>query len=181
VHFRAGTGAKLNPAMPPLAPPDTHHFSAAIGWLGLRAPAEAVVELDRISAAQQRHADVLEIRWVALAELKRWDDALPVAQAVTEVAPERVWGWLHRAYSLRRATGGGLPAAWDALLPAQKKFPKDATVVFNLACYACQLNRLDDARQWLRRAREIGGEEKIKEMALADDDLKPLWDEIREM
>ncbi len=57
-------------------------------------------------------------------------------------------------------------------------FPKEPTLRYNLACYACQLNRLDEARQWLGRAREIGDADEINRMALADEDLKPLWPEI---
>jgi hypothetical protein len=32
--------------------------------------------------------------------------------------PDDAFGWLHQAYALRRITGGGIQAAWDALLPA---------------------------------------------------------------
>ena len=77
--------------------------------------------------------------------------------------------------------GGGLQAAWDALLPAFEKFPKEPTIPYNLACYACQLRRLDEARQWLERAVKIAGKEKIKFMALNDDDLEPLWQEIKRL
>ena len=74
---------------------------------------------------------------------------------------------------------GSLQKAWDALLPAFDKFPKEPTIPFNLACYACQLRQLEVARNWLKRAVAIGGEEKIKRMALSDPDLEPLWGEIQ--
>jgi hypothetical protein len=66
------------------------------------------------------------------------------------------------------------------LLPAAKKFPDESVIPYNLSCYACQLNQLDIARHWLERAVIAGKKEYIKKMALADDDLKPLWAEIRE-
>jgi Tfp pilus assembly protein PilF len=88
---------------------------------------------------------------------------------------------LHRAYALRRAPGGGLPQAWDALLPAAGKFPEEPVAAYNLSCYACQMQQLDRARHWLQRAIKTGGKDAIKKMALADDDLKPLWEEIREL
>ena len=69
--------------------------------------------------------------------------------------------------------------AWDALLPAAEKFPKEPVIPYNLACYACQLQKLEDARSWLKRAIEIGGKERMKEMALEDPDLQPLWKEIQ--
>jgi tetratricopeptide (TPR) repeat protein len=165
--------------MQPLEPHDRHALTAALGWLELGNAREALAELDTISGPNQGHAGVLELRWAALAELKEWQRALVVARQFVEAAPDNVSGWLHQAYALRRAPGGGLPQAWEALLPAAGKFPDQLLVAFNLACYACQMGRLDEARQWLRRAQELGKPEEIKRMALADADLEPLWAEIK--
>jgi hypothetical protein len=38
-----------------------------------------------------------------------------------------------------------------------------------------------EARNWLQRACAIGGKKHIKQMALADADLEPLWDEIQKL
>jgi hypothetical protein len=164
-----------------LEPPDTHHFSAAIGWLELGVPAEARTELAQISAPLRDHPDVLEARWQVAAEAGEWEEGLRVARALLQNAPKRASGWLHQAYALRRVAAGGLERAWEALLPASEKFPKEAVIPYNLSCYACQMNRLDPARLWLRRAAAIGGKEKIKGMALQDSDLEPLWEEIRSL
>ncbi len=164
-----------------IEPPDIHHLSAAIGWLELGVPAEADGELDRISAGRQGHPDVLEVRWLILAQLKRWEKALAVARALLKGAPNRCSGWLHQAYSLRRASQNGLQQAWDALLPAYDKFPREPTVAYNLSCYACQMQQLEQARAWLKRALKIGDKQKIKQMALDDPDLEPLREEIRKI
>jgi hypothetical protein len=164
--------------MSQLEPPDTLFLSAAIGWLELGVPAEAEAELSKVSAGQQSHPDVLEVRWVILARSKRWDAALEIARALLRSAPSRSSGWLHHAYSLRRVSKHGLKQAWDALLPAYEKFPTEPTIPYNLSCYACQMQQLEDARAWLRRALKAGDREKIKQMALDDPDLEPLWDEI---
>jgi tetratricopeptide (TPR) repeat protein len=169
----------LNGAMLKLEPPDNFALSAALGWLELGNAGEALAELDHISPSNQPHPAVLETRFAVLAELKQWDEALVTANELVRVLPNKAGGWLHRAYALRRASGGGLPQAWDALLPAAEKFPKQFLIAFNLACYACQMQRLDDARHWLKRAAEIGTEAKTLEMALADVDLEPLWPELR--
>jgi hypothetical protein len=121
---------------------------------------------------------VLEARWLLCAHEKNWRDALTVAERELASVSKAPSGWLHRAYALRRVDGGGLESAWDALLPAAEKFPKEPVIAFNLACYACQLNDLAAARTWLQRAMKIGGKEAIRKMALADEDLKPLWPEI---
>ena len=86
------------------------------------------------------------------------------------VAP-RLW--------MRRAPGGGLQAAWDALIPAVDRFPKEPTIPYNLACYACQLEKLDEARRWFQRALGVGQKAKLKSMGASDPDLRPLWGEIK--
>jgi hypothetical protein len=166
--------------MQKLEPPDTHYFFAAIGWLELGNLMESKAELAQISLAQQEHPDVLEVRWLVSAEQKHWEEGLQIAQALLRRAPKRSSGWLHQAYALRRVPGGGVQKAWEALLPACDLFPKEPTIPFNLSCYACQLQQIDTAREWLKRALAAGGKEKIKQMALKDSDLEPLWDEIRQ-
>lgn len=167
--------------MQPLGPPDSHHLDAAVGWLGLSCAAEARQELDLISVAHQQHPAVLEARWTVCVHERRWAEALEMAQAELAAAPDDCSGWLHRAYALRRIPTGGLPQAWDALLPAAGRFPEEPVIAFNLACYACQMRQTDVAREWLAQAIKVGGKDAIKKMALADDDLQPLWEEIQEL
>jgi tetratricopeptide (TPR) repeat protein len=164
--------------MQPLEPPDSHHLSAAVGWIELGNMPEAKAELDRLSPAARTHPDALEAWWVIRAEEKDWPKGLAVANTQLEASPQSPTGWLHRAYALRRVKEGGLKAAWDALLPAFEKFPGESTIPYNLSCYACQMGQLEEARTWLQRAVKAGGIETIKRMALRDADLKPLWDEI---
>ncbi len=165
--------------MQPIEPPDLHYLTAAVGWIELGVTTEAEAELQRISAEQQSHPDVLEVRWVILAQSKRWEKALAIARALLKGAPNRSSGWLHQAYSLRRVSKNGLQRAWDSLLPAYDKFPREPTIAYNLSCYACQMEQLEEARAWLKRAIKIGNKQKIKQMALDDLDLQPLWGEIR--
>ena len=162
-----------------LEPSDLHRLSATVGWLELGNVTEAKAELAFIAPEQQNHPNVLEVRWLLSAREERWDEALQVARSLLQQAPKRSSGWLHQAYALRRVPGGGVRQAWEALLPAFDKFPKEPTIPYNLACYACQIQELETARVWLRRAAAIGGKERIKRMALEDLDLKPLWEEIR--
>ncbi len=164
--------------MQTLKPPDSHHLDAAIGWLGLGCAGDARAELEHISAVNQLHPDVLEVRWTICAHDKHWDAALNVAELEVQTVPGDAGGWLHRAYALRRVRAGGLPQAWDALLPAAEKFPREPVIAYNLSCYACQMQQLDVAKSWLKRALKAGKPDAIKKMALADDDLKPLWSQI---
>ncbi len=161
--------------------PDAHYWSAAVGWLELGNLAEAQAELDHISAVARNHPDVLEVRWLICAEQQRWAEGLDIARALLAAAPKRASGWLHQAYALRRIPQGSVQQAWEALLPAYEKFPKEPTIAYNLACYACQMDQQDTARTWFKRALAIGGKERIITMALADSDLQPLWEEIKQL
>lgn len=160
---------------------DARTLQAAQGWLELGLPAEARAELDAISPAQRQHPAVLDTRWMICAALKNWDAAVTVAEDLITQSPEDANGWLHRAYALRRASDGGLAKAQEALLPAADKFPDESVIPYNLSCYACQLQQLEAARAWLQRALQVGKKAEIKTMALADEDLQPLWDEIRQL
>lgn len=161
-----------------LTPPDTHHLSAAIGWLELGNHVEAGEELAKISAPFLEHLDILEVRWAICVAGKSWEVAAGVAELLLAKAPERVSAWIDRAYALRRMREGGLQQAWQALRPAFEKFPTAPIVPYNLACYAAQSGRLAEAWEWLQKAAASGGLKKIKQMALADADLQPLWEKI---
>ena len=160
-------------------PPDSYFFSAAVGWLELGNPAEAKAELARLTTALQNHPDVMELRWLICAEEKNWEEGLQAAEALVRSAPERPTGWLHRAYALRRVPDGTLQKAWEALLPAAALFPKEPIIPFNLACYACQMQQMDSALDWLKSAMTVGDRDFIKQMALQDPDLQPLLERIK--
>src|SRR5215475_1001802 len=147
-------------------PPDSHYLAAAVGWLELGNAAEAEAELSSVSAELHQHPDVLEDRWMIAANREQWQEGLKIARALLQDAPDRSSGWLHQAYALRRVPDGGVKKAWEALLPAFDKFPKESIISYNLSCYACQMGQLDAARVWFKRALVIGGRDKIKQMAL---------------
>lgn len=166
--------------MKPIEPPDAHRFNAATGWLELGNHSEAWAELASISSVNQGHPAVLDLRWMLCAAENKWDDGFQVAQQLITALPDEPACWLHCAYALRRKTGGGVELARDFLAPAAERFPREPVIAFNLACYACQLQELDEARRWFQRACEVGGKKKIRAMALADEDLRALWPELRE-
>jgi Flp pilus assembly protein TadD len=158
-----------------LQPPDSHHLRAAIGWLELGNHTEAGTEISRIAAENLDHPDVLEIRWSVCAAGQSWEAGRAVAEKLIEHAPERASGWIHRAYSVRRARDGGLQKAWDALRPAFERFPEEPVIPYNLACYAALFDRMEEAWDWLQKAVVSSRDKRtIKNMALADPDLAAL-------
>ncbi len=86
------------------------------------------------------------------------------------MAPDAADWYIALAFAIRRAQS--LAAAEVILCAAVQKFPANATIHFNLACYYAQLGDLDKARLYLQRA--IAIDENFKAMALNDPDLRPL-------
>jgi Flp pilus assembly protein TadD len=164
--------------MKPLEPPDSHHLSAAIGWLGLGNVAEAGAELEKIAPPFQSHPDVLAVQFDIHAAAGKWDAAAEIAGTLTQLEPEEPGAWVSLAYATRRKTGGGIPQARAILIQAHRTFPKEQIIAYNLACYDCQLGDLDAAKAWLDKACTLGDARRIKLMALQDPDLKPLWPNI---
>jgi len=165
-----------------LTTPDLHHLKAAVGWLELGNAAEALAEIENISEAMQSHVDVLEARWLVLARLLRWEAAAKVGRALIASAPDHAAGWLHHAYALRRAPNGGLLAAFNALAPIAARFPKEATIPYNLACYTCQMQReASETMKWLEQAMAAGDRKEILTMAMKDPDFEPLRAEIAKL
>jgi len=165
--------------MSALQSPDSHHLSAAEGWLELGNAHEAQAELECLSDEAQGRVEVLAVRWGILAQFKSWDQCVVVAERIVELAPDEVFGWIHRSYALHELKR--TQTARDSLLPATKLFPKIETIPYNLACYECQWGDLAAARDWFRRALKLHDRADLKARALDDPDLQPLWSEIKKL
>jgi tetratricopeptide (TPR) repeat protein len=161
-----------------LEPAVMHRINAVLGWLDLGCPEEARAEFKSLPSELQGSDQFLELRWIIEVRLQLWDEALVTAERLVAIRQDDASSWLHHAYALRRASSGSLESAKKALRPAFEKFPAEATIPYNLACYACQLGSLDEAREWLAHAKQRGGSKQITAMALKDPDLNPLWPEL---
>lgn len=158
---------------------DRRQLEAAEGWLGLGNWLEAGKELEQMSPAMQARPDVLGIRWQIHAAAKRWEPAMEIARAIATATPESPLGWIHWAYALHELKR--TREAYEVASAVAAKFPKETTLHYNLACYACQLGKLEEAKVWLKQAMAIAGQEEIRTTALSDPDLKPLWKQIGKM
>lgn len=144
-------------------------------------PREALAEIEQISAEGRISYDALLLEYQIWTEINNWREAHRVAQQMLKKWPNQAQHWLFYSYALRRVPSGGLQKAWDTLLGAADKFPKEPVIAYNLACYACQLEWLDKARAWLFRAIERGNKKEMLEMALRDPDLEPLREELKRL
>jgi predicted Zn-dependent protease len=151
---------------------DQRHLEAAEGWVELGNHLEAGKELEQITPENHAHPAVLEIRWQILAKARQWDAALDIAAALIQLLPEHPLGWINRSYALHELKR--TEEARDNLLRVVGKFPADAIMRYNLACYECQLGRLEQAKTWLQKAFAVGDSKELTLMALGDPDLEPL-------
>jgi tetratricopeptide (TPR) repeat protein len=156
-----------------LQPPYSLHLQAAQGWLELGNHVEAEAELDNITASLRAHPVVLRVRWEVYAAVKKWEAALDIAAAVIQLDPDGPLGWVYRSYALHELKRTA--EARDNLLRVVDRFPASATIRYNLACYECQLGRLEQAKGWLQKAFRLGNAKQMKLAALGDPDLQPLW------
>jgi hypothetical protein len=68
--------------------------------------------------------------------------------------------------------------ARDNLSRVVDNFPISTTMRYNLACYDYQLGRLEQAKEWLEKAFNLGDARKMKLAALSETGLEPLWRDI---
>ena len=150
------------------------HLSAAQGWLELGCPEEAWAEIEEIEPTRRAEVPVLGLRLLLCQELKRWATMVEVCRHLAGVQPEEVQWAVSLAYATRRAEG--IEAARVILGRALKRFPLEAVIHFNLACYAAQTGEITSARALLHSACSL--EPGWLAKALEDPDLAPLWPEL---
>ena len=155
--------------------PDRHHLDSAEGWLGLGDHLSANEELDQITAELRAHPKVLELWLQIYLMAAKWEASIGIAGALVNLTPANDAGWIHRSFALHELKRTG--EAYDLLLPAAEKFPKNWVVPYNLACYCSQMDRLEEAAEWFRKAMKLD-EHTVKHEAIDDPDLQPLWDSM---
>lgn len=154
--------------------PLKRHVQAAEGFLELGLPLLAEEEIDAVNSEHHTFPVVLRLKVEIFRTLKQWTKMEPPARLLGEEESHESYGWLNWAYAARRTRG--LEAAREILLRALAHHPEESTVRYNLACYECQLGRLNEAREYLLHAIRISS--RFRGMARSDPDLAPLHDEI---
>ncbi len=147
---------------------------AASGFAELSLFQEAVQELEDLPESSKELPTVLMVWLEIYQRWQKWSEAESVAIRLLEMEPEEPSWPIALAYAIRRSRG--LVFANEVLLPAGEKFPNCGTIQFNLACYAAQLGKLDEARQRIFRAIQL--DTRFAAMAKTDPDLEPLRNEI---
>ena len=115
--------------------------------------AEADSELDKIDPFCRALPEILAVRIAIYRGLKKWEAMQQIAKRLKEFDPGNVQWTISLAYATRRAFS--IEVAMEILLEAEPKFPREAAIPYNLACYYCQLGEMDKAKCCLKRALEI--------------------------
>ena len=140
------------------------------GYRELGLFAEAAEELATVPMECRDEFDVLVERAALSQETGAWRELEIVCGELTRQQPEDAGWWIMRAYGVRRAES--LSAAEKVLLEAEALHAADATIQFNLGCYACQRGDLSLAHARVKRAIEL--DKIFLELAQNDPDLEPL-------
>lgn len=145
-------------------------LDAAAGYLTLGLIDEAWEELESLPPELEREHPVLELRCEIYQRRGRWNSARVLAESMAHRFPENPAWWLSWAYALRREQT--VEAARGVLWEAAQRHPGVPLIVYNLACYACVLGELDEARRLL--AKSIAMDPAMKKLATTDEDLTPI-------
>ena len=135
---------------------------------------EANTELDKIDPFNRAAPEVLALRIAIYRGLEKWELMQEIAKRLADFQPDDIQWTISFAYATRRADS--IPAAKEVLLNAESKFPKEAAIKYNLACYFCQMGEIQNAKNYLKKAFEIDLNWRMA--ALEDEDLKLLWESL---
>ena len=158
----------------PLEEPDRQHCQAAAGYVELGMFLEADTELDKIDPFNRAAPEVLGTRLAIYSGLEKWELMQEIAKRLADFQPNDIQWTISLAYATRRADS--IQAAKEILLNAEPKFPKEAAMKYNLACYFCQTGDIQNAKNYLKEAFEIDLNWRMA--ALEDEDLKLLWESL---
>jgi predicted Zn-dependent protease len=156
---------------------DKIHVSAADSWISLGNLEKAADELTQISGSWQNHPDVLQVRWHLAASHGDWDSCVRISTELTQMTPERSFGWLHLALSLRRLSR--FREAIHILRDGIEQCGDIPVLHLSLACCHARLGSLSRARKSLKRTldliREPHARNRFLLRAFDEMDLAALW------
>jgi tetratricopeptide (TPR) repeat protein len=166
-------GSPISIVVNTLEPSEVERLNSALSWLGLGSWREALQEFDKLGPEARQHPDSLEVECLIHEQAGRFDKSSDAARIMIRFAPERAFGWFHLAFALDQLKLTS--HAYDTLLQVLEKFPKDWQMHYNMACYACKLQRWSDCWFWLEKAFNIGDARQLTLLAMEDPDLQPYW------
>jgi tetratricopeptide (TPR) repeat protein len=144
--------------------------SHARGYRELGLLKEAQHELKLVPEKNVDETDVIAEHAALSQELGAWKKLADACRTLARRHADDPGWWIMWAYGTRRSES--LTAAEKILLEAEALHADNATIQFNLGCYACQLGNLGAAQARVQRA--ISLDKNFAAMAQTDADLEPL-------
>jgi uncharacterized Ntn-hydrolase superfamily protein len=131
----------------------------------VRGQQSAAVYVERPGAGEET-GDLID----RVVDLRVDDHAEPIAELRRLLEIQLRWDFLRRASGRRQA--GRPEDGAEVLAQGLRRYPDDATILYDLGCYESLAGRLDEALAHVRRALELDGS--LRPLAAADSDLDAL-------
>ncbi|AOS45461.1 hypothetical protein Verru16b_02542 [Lacunisphaera limnophila] len=147
------------------------HFERAQGWLLLENYTAADRALRLIPKTFRGRPEVAQFRAQLHLAAGRWARAVPLLRRLQKQDPTEPQYAVSLAFAVRRAQS--IAKAEQILLEASRRFPHEAVIWFNLACYAAQQGDIPNAFGLLRAA--VNRDVAYRDLAKTDSDLAPFW------
>lgn len=149
-------------------------LEAAQGYLMLELPDAALRELRTFD----NDADTPTACWQLRAEAYRakadWDESLRCFERVLPNVEDPVETLMGMAWCFKRI--GRLDKAIDAMRQAYQASPKQAIVLYNLACYFSLAGEKDEALSWLGRALRL--DHSLRKLIPKESDFDPIRNDL---
>jgi len=153
-----------------LEQPARRILDAAAGYCELGMFHEAASELATIGVSHRAAPESLALSIEIYCGLEEWELMRASAKRLGEVQPDNVQWIIAYAFACRRISS--VATAKKILLQAIPQFPREPAIFFFLACYDCQLGRMESAKDYLDRAVQI--DPTCISVALKNEDLQLL-------
>ena len=131
-------------------------------------------ELENTPAEQRGRPEVLKARLEVCRSLEGWELMAEIAQHLGKLEPEEAEHPINLAFAVRRFKD--TQAAAKILEEAKNRFPQEATIPYNLACYRAVAGNVGEAKQLLAEAFTLDAS--LRMTSLDDPDLVGVWDSI---
>lgn len=145
-------------------------LQAALGWLELGVPDEALRELDSLGPTERMRKQALELRLVAQMKAAHWNAGVDTARLLCMREPKEARFFIHAAYCLHET--GDTVAARNFLMTGPSNLIDEPLFHYNIACYHAVLGQPKQARSHLSRAFSM--DDALRDIASKDSDLESL-------
>jgi Flp pilus assembly protein TadD len=135
---------------------------------------DARLALEQINLEDKTRREVSCAALIIHLAAENWDMAVTIAADMVKAEPRNPATWILLAHAVRHA--GDVAQMEMVLYKARAWHPRDPLILFKLACCASVTGRIEEAK--LRLGNAIHLDEKVRRLALHEEDLRPLWDWI---